>query len=119
MRLLVVEDDPLIGRAVVNGLREGGYAVDWVHDGAAAELALATPVYDLVVLDLGLPRKDGLELLRGLRRAGNEAPTTTSSSPSTSTSCSHAPAPSCAGASAARRRRSPTGRSASTRCAGR
>ncbi|HEX7053577.1 MAG TPA: response regulator [Burkholderiales bacterium] len=74
MRLLVVEDDPLIGRAVVNGLREGGYAVDWVRDGAAAELALSTTVYDLVVLDLGLPRKDGLELLRALRRGGNEVP---------------------------------------------
>ena len=72
MRLLVVEDDPLIGRAVVNGLREGGYAVAWVRDGAAAELALSTTVYDLVVLDLGLPRKDGLELLRGLRRGGND-----------------------------------------------
>ena len=72
MRLLVVEDDPLIGRAVVNGLREAGYAVDWVRDGAAAELALSTTVYDLVVLDLGLPRKDGLEMLRGLRRAGND-----------------------------------------------
>ena len=74
MRLLVVEDDPLIGRAVVNGLREAGYAVDWVRDGAAAELALSTTVYDLVVLDLGLPRKDGLELLRGLRRAGRVLP---------------------------------------------
>lgn len=74
MRLLAVEDDPLIGRAVVNGLREGGYAVDWVRDGAAAELALSTTQYDLVVLDLGLPRKDGLELLRGLRRAGNDVP---------------------------------------------
>ena len=74
MRLLVVEDDPLIGRAVVTGLREAGYAVDWVRDGAAAELALATAVYDLVVLDLGLPRKDGLDLLRGLRRAGNDVP---------------------------------------------
>jgi two-component system, OmpR family, response regulator QseB len=74
MRLLVVEDDPLIGRAVVSGLRDGGYAVDWVRDGAAAELALATTVYDLVVLDLGLPRKDGLDLLRGLRRAGKDVP---------------------------------------------
>jgi DNA-binding response OmpR family regulator len=74
MRLLVVEDDPLIGRAVVNGLREGGYAVDWVRDGSAAELALSTAVYDLVVLDLGLPRKDGLELLRGLCRGGNDVP---------------------------------------------
>ena len=74
MRLLVVEDDPLIGRAVVTGLREAGYAVDWVRDGAAAELALGNAVYDLVVLDLGLPRKDGLDLLRGLRRAGNDVP---------------------------------------------
>ena len=56
MRLLVVEDDPLIGRAVVNGLRDGGYAVDWVRDGAAAELALKHCPYDLALLDLGLPR---------------------------------------------------------------
>ena len=74
MRVLVVEDDPMIGRAVANGLREGGYAVDWVRDGTAAELALAHSVYDLALLDLGLPRKDGLEVLKTLRRERNDVP---------------------------------------------
>ena len=74
MRLLVIEDDPMIGRAVVAGLQGGGYAVDWVRDGAEAELALASQVYDLALLDLGLPRRDGLEILKGLRRRGNRLP---------------------------------------------
>src|SRR5439155_1121984 len=74
MRLLVIEDDPMIGRAVVAGLQGGGYAVDWVRDGAEAELALANRVYDLALLDLGLPRRDGLEILKGLRRRGNRLP---------------------------------------------
>ena len=74
MRVLVVEDDPMIGRAVVNGLAQNGYAVDWVRDGPAAELALAGGAYDLALLDLALPRKDGLEVLRSLRRAGIEVP---------------------------------------------
>jgi two-component system, OmpR family, response regulator len=72
MRVLVVEDDPMIGRAVANGLRAGGYAVDWVRDGGAAELALAGAAYDLALLDLGLPRKDGLEVLKSLRRRGSD-----------------------------------------------
>jgi DNA-binding response OmpR family regulator len=67
MRLLLVEDDPMIGRAMGQGLRDAGLAVDWVTDGRAAELALANGVYDLAVLDLGLPGKDGMELLRELR----------------------------------------------------
>jgi len=67
MRLLLVEDDPMIGRAMGQGLRDAGFTVDWVTDGDAAELALANGVYDLVVLDLGLPGKDGMELLRELR----------------------------------------------------
>jgi two-component system response regulator QseB len=74
MRVLIVEDDPMIGRAVVAGLQEGGYTVDWVLDGAEAELALTHRVYDLALLDLGLPRRDGLEILKGLRRAGNQLP---------------------------------------------
>ena len=74
MRALVVEDDPMIGRAVVAGLHEHGYAVDWVKDGAEAELALAHSVYDVALLDLGLPRKDGLEVLKGVRRAKNDLP---------------------------------------------
>ena len=74
MRALVVEDDPMIGRAVVAGLHQHGYAVDWVKDGAEAELALAHAVYDVALLDLGLPRKDGLEVLKGVRRAKNDLP---------------------------------------------
>src|SRR5262245_51859322 len=74
MRVLVVEDDPMIGRAVVAGLNHNGYAVDWVRDGVEAELAIANGVYDVALLDLGLPRRDGLELLQALRRAKNELP---------------------------------------------
>src|SRR3954454_14414588 len=74
MRVLVVEDDPMIGRAVLAGLHEQGYAVDWVRDGAEAELAVAHAVYDVALLDLGLPRKDGLEVLKGVRRAKNDLP---------------------------------------------
>jgi two-component system response regulator QseB len=74
MRVLVVEDDPMIGRAVADGLQGDGYAVDWVHDGGAAELALKHGPYDLAVLDLGLPRKDGFEVLKSLRRAKIEVP---------------------------------------------
>ncbi len=74
MRLLLVEDDPMIGEGIHQGLRQDGFAVDWVRDGPAAEHAVANDVYDLVVLDLGLPRKDGLEVLAGLRRKGNAIP---------------------------------------------
>lgn len=74
MRLLLVEDDPMIGASVQNGLRQEGYTVDWVRDGSAAELALANGVYTLVLLDLGLPRKTGLELLAGMRRKGLDVP---------------------------------------------
>ncbi len=64
MRLLVVEDDPMIGDSMQRGLRNSGLAVDWVRDGKDAELALGNGVYDLMILDLGLPRKGGLELLK-------------------------------------------------------
>jgi two-component system response regulator QseB len=74
MRLLVVEDDPMIGRAVRQGLVDSGFAVDWAEDGRAGELALVTDVYDLVLLDLGLPAKDGMTLLEGLRQRGNHVP---------------------------------------------
>ncbi len=74
MRLLLVEDDAMIGKAVRQGLVAAGFAVDWATDGREAELALANGVYDLVVLDLGLPRKDGMALLAGLRAAGQRVP---------------------------------------------
>jgi two-component system response regulator QseB len=74
MRLLLVEDDEMIGAAAREGLRQEGHAVDWVRDGAQAEAAAANGVYDLVLLDLGLPRRDGLSVLRSLRARGHEVP---------------------------------------------
>ncbi len=74
MRLLLAEDDPMIGEAVRDGLHRQGFAVDWVQDGAAADLALLTGTYDLCLLDLGLPRKEGLQILKGLRRKGAALP---------------------------------------------
>ena len=67
MRLLLVEDDVMIGEVVLDLLRAEHYAVDWVKDGDMADTALQTQTYDLVLLDLGLPRKDGLEVLRSMR----------------------------------------------------
>jgi len=67
MRILLAEDDAMIGEVVLDALRAEGWAVDWVKDGAMAATALATGPYDLVLLDLGLPRQDGLAVLRGLR----------------------------------------------------
>src|SRR6266699_387594 len=74
MRVLLVEDDPMIGESIRQGLRQDGVAVDWVQDGEAAELALRTTAYALVLLDLGLPRKSGLEVLTTLRRTGDAIP---------------------------------------------
>ncbi|MDY0107696.1 MAG: response regulator, partial [Giesbergeria sp.] len=67
MRLLLVEDDTMIGEAVRDLLRAEHYAVDWATVGDMADAALATQQYDLVLLDLGLPRRDGLAVLRSLR----------------------------------------------------
>lgn len=64
----------MIGQSVQRGLRQDGYAVDWVLDGQSAESAIALAPYDLVLLDLGLPRKDGLSLLEQLRRSQNAVP---------------------------------------------
>jgi two-component system, OmpR family, response regulator len=74
MRLLLVEDDPMIGESVRAGLRQDGFAVDWVQDGRSAEVALAAEAYDLVLLDLGLPRVSGLDLLHGLRARKMDVP---------------------------------------------
>ena len=74
MRVLLVEDDPMIGEAVSTALRDGAYAVDWVRDGAAAESALAHGEHQVILLDLGLPGKDGFEVLRRMRQGGNAAP---------------------------------------------
>ena len=74
MRLLLAEDDPMIGKSVQIGLKKESYAVDWVRDGIAAELALANDVYDVLLLDLGLPRKNGLDVLAGLRAKKKDIP---------------------------------------------
>jgi len=74
MRVLVVEDDPMIGEAVVAGLAADGYAVDWVRDGRAADLSLDTHAYSLVLLDLGLPRRDGIDTLKSLRARQVDVP---------------------------------------------
>jgi len=74
MRLLLVEDDPMIGASVQDGLRQEGHSVDWVRDGAAAEAAVALGVHEMILLDLGLPRRSGLDLLAGLRRRGVTLP---------------------------------------------
>ncbi len=74
MRLLLVEDDSMIGRAVRQGLLDAGFAVDWVTDGRQAGFALADSVYDLAVLDLGLPSRDGMDLLRELRARRSDLP---------------------------------------------
>jgi two-component system response regulator QseB len=67
VRLLLVEDDAMIGEALRTGLRRDGFTVDWVRDGDSADRVLRTEQFDLLLLDLGLPRKDGLQVLKSLR----------------------------------------------------
>jgi two-component system response regulator QseB len=74
MRVLLVEDDSMIGESVRKGLRQDGFTVDWVRDGNAAEAALAGHTYDAILLDLGLPGKGGVAVLKSLRGAGNDVP---------------------------------------------
>ena len=74
MRILLVEDDPMVGAAIRKGLQQDGHTLDWVRDGVAAAAALATDTHDLMLLDLGLPGKPGLDVLAELRRAGNALP---------------------------------------------
>lgn len=74
MRILLVEDDSILGEAVQLVLQQAGYAVDWAHNGKDADLALGDQVYDLVLLDLGLPKMDGFEVLRRLRARQSSLP---------------------------------------------
>ena len=74
MRVLLVEDDRMIGAAMEAALKDGSYAVDWVCDGAAASTTIDTQAYDVVLLDLGLPKKDGLAVLRTIRSRDNPVP---------------------------------------------
>jgi two-component system OmpR family response regulator len=74
MRVLLVEDDPMIGQAVQQALRDASYAVDWIRDGQAALAALETCDYAFVLLDLGLPRMDGMAVLQAMRAARKDVP---------------------------------------------
>jgi two-component system response regulator QseB len=74
MRLLLVEDDPALGEGVRVALRQEGYTVDWLKDGVSAVHALLSETFDLVVLDLGLPRLDGIDVVRQLRKSGSTLP---------------------------------------------
>ena len=71
MRVLLIEDDALLGKAVRTGLEQHGHAVDWVLDAEAADIAIQTNSYAALILDIGLPRLDGLSFLRKLRAKGN------------------------------------------------
>jgi two-component system OmpR family response regulator len=74
MRVLLVEDDQMIASAMLHALRAANYATDHVTDGPAALTAAQSQHYDVVLLDLGLPKRDGLEVLRGIRSASNAVP---------------------------------------------
>lgn len=72
MRVLLVEDDPILGDGTAAALRDGGYSVDWVTDGDTADAALSAEAYELVVLDIRLPRQSGLDVLKKLRARGSD-----------------------------------------------
>ena len=74
MRILIVEDDNLLGDGIRAGLSQNGYAADWVEDGAAAETAMMTNDYELIILDLGLPKVSGLEVLKNMRTKEDDTP---------------------------------------------
>jgi len=74
MRLLLIEDDPMIGKSIRDGLRREGYSVDWVRDGWAGEQSVNDDTYGLLILDLGLPRMDGLTVLSAMRASGHLMP---------------------------------------------
>jgi two-component system, OmpR family, response regulator QseB len=73
MRLLLVEDDEMIAETILDSMRRAGYALDWAANRLAAQLFLGNGVYDLVLLDLGLPKRDGVQVLNSYRRAGGAA----------------------------------------------
>jgi two-component system response regulator QseB len=74
MRILLVEDDIMIGESLNQALAQNGHAVDWLRDGASADTALRAQAFDMVLLDLGLPGREGLEVLRQLRARGDALP---------------------------------------------
>lgn len=74
MRILLVEDDLLLGEGIVLGLKQDNFVVEWVKDGVSAELMIKSEDFDVIILDLGLPRKDGLSVLKSVRKNGSLAP---------------------------------------------
>jgi two-component system response regulator QseB len=74
MRVLLVEDDEMIAQGLQTALRQAAFAVDWMRDGKSAGMALQTSNFDLVLLDLGLPHRDGIDVLRDLRKRGDATP---------------------------------------------
>jgi two-component system OmpR family response regulator len=74
MRILVAEDDAILADGVTRTLRQSGYAVDWVKNGAEADSALDTDDFDLLILDIGLPKKSGLDVLKRLRSRDSRLP---------------------------------------------
>ena len=74
MRMLIAEDDAIIADGLARSLRQGGYAVDWAPNGLEADTALLTVTYDLLILDLGLPKMPGLEVLKRLRSRSSQVP---------------------------------------------
>ncbi|MDO4435992.1 MAG: response regulator [Cardiobacteriaceae bacterium] len=74
MRILLIEDDPLIGDGLQVGLQKSGFQVDWFYDGQTGQSALESAPYDAVLLDLTLPRRDGLQVLQAWREAGHDVP---------------------------------------------
>jgi two-component system, OmpR family, response regulator QseB len=74
MRVLLVEDDVMIAQGLQTALRQGGWAVDWMSDGSSAGAALQSSAFDVVLLDLGLPRRDGIDVLRDMRMRGDATP---------------------------------------------
>ena len=74
MRILLVEDDHMLARLLLDGLEEDQNTVDWLDDGEQGLNALENNQFDLLILDLSLPRMDGLDVVRGIRRQGNPTP---------------------------------------------
>lgn len=74
MRVLLVEDDRMIGEAIESALQDAEYAVDWIRDGGLVKAALEEATHALVLLDMGLPGKDGIDVLRSIRALGNQIP---------------------------------------------
>ena len=74
MRILLVEDDQMLGAATQEALRDATHAVDWVVDGESALAAVRSTAYEAMLLDLGLPKRDGLSVLQAIRQSGNNVP---------------------------------------------